>query len=151
MEKRIIGRKDKADFPELGLKGIAIKIDTGAFTSSIHCSSIKEEKIDGKWRIKFKLLDSSHPAYENKELVFTKYKQKRIKSSFGSSEKRFVIETTILLFGEIYPIELTLSERGEMKFPVLLGRMLLNKNFIVDTQKTSLSIRNKKQILNKKK
>jgi len=151
MEKKIIGRKDKADFPELGIKNIAVKIDTGAFTSSIHCSKIKEEKIKGSWSIKFNLLDDSHPSYNNKEYIFTKYKQKKVKNSFGTSEKRFVIETTILLFEELYKIELTLSERGEMKYPVLIGRKLLNKRFIVDPQKTNLSYRNKKQLLNIKK
>ena len=39
--KILIGRKDKADFPELSLNDIDIKIDSGAYTSSIHCTNIK--------------------------------------------------------------------------------------------------------------
>lgn len=147
MEKKIIGRKDKADFPELKLENIAVKIDTGAYTSSIHCEQITEEKNNGEWTIRFRLLDESHPAYNNKEFFFTRYRQKRIKNSFGVSEKRFVIETSIKLFENLYKIDLTLSERGEMKYPVLIGRKLLNRKFIVDTQKTNLSYRYKKQQL----
>ena len=47
----------------------------------------------------------------------------------------------ILLFNKELPIYLTLSERKEMKFPVLLGRKFLNNKFIIDTTKTNLSYR----------
>ena len=151
MEKRIIGRKDKADFPGLGIENIAIKIDTGAYTSSIHCTKIREEKEDGVWKIKFNLLDDSHPAYNNKEYVFAEYEEKIVKNSFGTSEKRYVIQTTIILFQELHTIDLTLSERGEMKYPVLIGRKLLNRRFLVDTQKTNLSSIHKRKSLKEKK
>jgi hypothetical protein len=54
-----------------------------------------------------------------------------------------VIETLIVLFGEAFLTEFTLSERGEMKYPVLVGRKLLNRNFIVDTAKTNISFKQK--------
>ncbi|MEX0982772.1 MAG: RimK/LysX family protein [Bacteroidales bacterium] len=144
-EKKIIGRRDKADFPELDLSNIDVKIDTGAYTSSIHCEQIGEQGSGDDRRIHFKLLDKSHPEYNNKEFVYSKYKQKRVKNSFGVSEKRYVIETPILLFGEKIPAHFTLSERGEMKYPVLLGRKLLNRHFIVDTTKINLSFKQKKK------
>ncbi len=140
-EKKIIGRRDKADFPELQLKNIDIKIDTGAYTSSIHCEHIREKDENGIKKLSFRLLDKSHPEYSNKEFVYLNYKQKLVKNSFGVSEKRFVIETVILLFGELYTSEFTLSERGEMKYPILIGRKLLNRKFIVDTQRTNLSFK----------
>ncbi|MEX0987413.1 MAG: RimK/LysX family protein [Bacteroidales bacterium] len=147
-EKRIIGRRDKADFPELDLQNIDVKIDTGAYTSSIHCEQIKEEIKDGRTMIRFCLLDKSHPEYNNKEFVYANYKQKRVKNSFGVTEKRYVINTSIVLFGETIVSEFTLSERGEMKFPVLIGRKLINRRFIVDTQRTNLSYKEKNKILN---
>ena len=142
-EKRTIGRIDKADFPELELKQIDIKIDSGAYTSSIHCDDIEERTIEGNTCICFKLLDSSHPEYNNKRYTFKNYRKKMVKNSFGVSEERYMITTTIELFDEIYSSEFTLSERGEMKYPVLIGRKLLNKKFIIDPGRTNLSYKYK--------
>ena len=124
---KIIGMVDKADFPELGLYGISCKTDTGAETSSIHCSRVKLIEVDGVDKLKVKLLDPKHPDYEDKEFVFDKFFEKNVKSSNGIAETRFVIESKIVLFGEPYDVELTLADRGEMRFPVLLGRKFLCK------------------------
>lgn len=140
-EKKIIGRKDIADLPKLELKQIAIKIDTGAYTSSIHCHQIEEIKKNGKNAIKFNLLDPKHENFNNKTFVIENYKKKRIKSSNGTTEERFIIYSEIKLFNELFPIELSLSERGKMKYPVLIGRKLLKRQFIVDVAKVNLSFK----------
>lgn len=137
--KITIGRSDKADFPELSLSEIDVKIDSGAFTSSIHCSNIQETTINGEPFIQFTLLDPEHPFYNNKEFTFKNYASKIVKSSNGISEKRFMIYTKIFIFDTLFPIYLTLSERKDMKFPVLLGRKFLNKKFVIDTIKKDLS------------
>jgi hypothetical protein len=134
-----IGRVDKADFPELLLKDIDIKIDSGAYTSSIHCSNIEEITVDGDNLIKFTLLDPEHPFYNNKEFTFKNYSSKTVKSSNGIAETRFMIQTEIIIFNQSFPIYLTLSERKDMKYPILLGRKFLNKKFIIDTAKKNLS------------
>lgn len=144
-EKIIIGRKDKADFPGLGLEDIDIKMDTGAYTSSIHCHSIQEVEEHGKRCVLFQLLDPSHKQYQHKEFKQEVFREKLVKNSFGTSEKRFIIETTILLFGEKHLIQLSLSRRGEMRFPVLLGRRFLMGKFIVDTALYNLSKKQKKK------
>ena len=61
--KTIIGRKDKADFPELFLKNISLKVDTGAYTSTIHCHHITEIVIDEEKFVEFQLLDPSHSKF----------------------------------------------------------------------------------------
>lgn len=137
--KITIGRVDKADFPELHLEDIDLKIDSGAYTSSIHCSNIEEVLIDNTKFIKFKLLDPEHPFYNNKEFTTKNYTSKLVKSSNGIAEERFLIETEIVIFKKTFPIHLTLSERKDMKFPILLGRKFLNKKFVIDTAKTDLS------------
>ena len=137
--KRIIGRTDACDLPALNLKDIDIKIDTGAYTSAIHCSNIQKTIIDGVEVIQFYVLDPSHPNYENKQFTVSEFKEKRIKNSFGKSEKRFIIRTSIILFQKKYKIDLSLSERGEMRFPILIGRKFLVGKFIVDPSKTDLS------------
>ena len=139
IRKKRLGRKDKADFPEFGLEGIDIKIDTGAYTSSIHCHFIKEMDVDGQKIISFRLLDPGHKLYNGKVFQTSTYKQKSIRSSNGKAERRYVIKTTIALYGHQYPIELSLSERGEMRFPVLIGRKFLIGKFTVDPAEFNLS------------
>jgi hypothetical protein len=134
-----IGRVDKADFPELSLLDIDIKIDSGAYTSSIHCTNIKEISVDGNQLLKFTLLDPEHEFYNDKEFTFKNYTSKIVKSSNGIAEQRFMIQTTIFIFNESFPIYLTLSERKDMKFPILIGRKFLNKKFIIDTAKKNIS------------
>ncbi|MRT93940.1 RimK/LysX family protein [Ancylomarina sp. 16SWW S1-10-2] len=138
---KIIGRIDKVDFPELDLHDIDIKVDTGAYTSSIHSHEIKEVDLDGMKHLEFRLLDSSHPKYNNKVFKVKNYKTKLVKSSFGAVEQRYIFKTTILIFETEYSIKLSLSERSDMKYPVLLGRRFLNKRFIVDTSLKNLSFK----------
>lgn len=135
MVKQLIGRIDKADFPLLGLYEIAVKIDTGAFTSSIHCVDVVEENDV----LKCNFLDEEHPDYNGKPFVFQEYETTMVKSSNGIVQKRYKIKTKIILFETTHDIYLTLSDREEMKFPVLLGRKFLNKKFIVDSSLTNLS------------
>lgn len=137
--KTIIGRIDKADFPELDLTDIDIKIDSGAYTSSIHCANIEEITIDDVQYIKFVLLDPDHPLYNNKVFSSKNYTTKIVKSSNGLSQERFAVQTEITLFNKTFSIDLTLSERTDMKFPILLGRKFLNKKFIIDSSRTNLS------------
>ncbi|MBX2846078.1 MAG: RimK/LysX family protein [Saprospiraceae bacterium] len=138
-KSKTLGRTDVVDFPSLELYGIAVKIDTGAYTSSIHCHNIRTYKRWGKEYLRFNLLDPEHHSYHEKEFRFTEFTKKVVKNSFGESEERFVIETDIVLFDQKYKIELSLSNRENMRFPVLLGRKLLEKGFVVDVSKINLS------------
>ena len=136
--KTLIGRTDIADFPKLDLLGIHVKIDTGAYTSSFHCHDIKIENNI----LKCQLLDPEHHKFQDIHFEFSEFSQKKVKSSNGQIENRYLIETEIFIFNQIYPIALTLSERGSMKYPVLLGRKFLSKKFIVDTSKKNVSYKN---------
>ncbi|PKA82801.1 hypothetical protein ATE92_0940 [Ulvibacter sp. MAR_2010_11] len=133
--KRKIGRIDHADFPLLNLFDIEVKIDTGAYTSSIHCKNVVVE--DNYLKCVF--LDEEHPAYHEKEFKFDRYDVKVVKSSNGIAQARYRVLTEIVLFGKTYPIFLTLSDREEMRYPVLLGRKFLTKRFVVDINNTDLS------------
>lgn len=142
---KTIGRIDKADFPELHLQDIYIKIDTGAYTSSIHSHDIQEVEVNGEKHIEFKLLDPSYAKYKDIVFKVKNYKEKMVKSSFGAIEQRFIIKTTIVIFDQVYPIELSLSERSDMKSPILIGRKFLKKQFIVDASKKNISYKLKKE------
>ena len=139
--KRTIGRYDTVDLPKMGLFQLAAKIDTGAFTSAIHYHHAEVIEKEGKKLLHFTLLDPTHPEYNDKDFYFEDFTTREIKNSFGQSEERFVIETELVLFGESYPTEFSLSDRGSLKFPILLGRKLLNKGFVVDVARTNLSFK----------
>ena len=80
--KRKIGRIDRADFPLLDFQDVEVKIDTGAFTSSMHCSQVRIE--DNYLKCRF--WDEENPQYHNREIVFDEYDVKVIRSSNGQTD-----------------------------------------------------------------
>ncbi|WP_299819602.1 RimK/LysX family protein [uncultured Pontibacter sp.] len=139
-EKKVIGRRELVSFPDLDIDEIEAKVDTGAFTSAIHCSDIHEEiRPDGTKVICLDLLDPSHPQYNHKKLWFAEYDLREIKSSIGERQERYVIKTKIRLFDETVEAEFSLSDRSDMKYPVLIGRKLLKGRFIVDVSRKNLA------------
>jgi hypothetical protein len=126
--KQIIGRKELVDFPELGIAGIYAKIDTGAYSNTLHCHDIyvKDNKLC------FKVLDPSHPVFSRKEQFFSEFSQKNIKNSSGKVEKRYIIKTKIKIAGRVIKSIISLSDRATMRYPVLIGRKLLKNKFVVD-------------------
>ncbi|MFC4723102.1 ATP-dependent zinc protease [Geojedonia litorea] len=128
MTKKIIGRVDKVDFPKLNLFNVDVKIDTGAYTSAIHCSEIIEE--NNTLRCTFS--SKGHPNFKSENIIFENYSRTDVKSSNGFKENRFKIKSEVIFFGKTYRINLTLSTRDDMKFPVLIGRQFLSKKFMVD-------------------
>jgi hypothetical protein len=134
-----LGRSDRVDLPGLGLTNIHAKIDTGAYNCSLHCS--RAEIVDGK--LEFVLLDEEHPEFTGMKFVFKKYEQREIKNSFGEAELRYVIKTTIRIYDYLIRAEFSLSNRGNLKFPVLLGRKILRDRFLIDVTKKDLSFHHK--------
>ena len=144
-EKKIIGRTDVINLPEFGIKGIQVKIDTGAYTSAIHCSKIKITMIEGEEFVTFHIPNSHIKGTSKKRFKTNDFKQKNIRSSSGHMETRYVIKTKILLFNKLINTEFSLTDRSQMKYPILLGRKLLSKRFIVDVTTSNLSYKNRKQ------
>ena len=126
--KKIIGRAEKVDFPDLGFTDIDAKIDTGAYTSSLHCHYIK--LIGDQLYCRF--LDPHHPQYNALYTTFENFRMKEVRSSNGLLEKRFAIKTSMIMMGKKYRIEFTLTNRKKMKYEALLGSKFLTGRFIVD-------------------
>jgi hypothetical protein len=137
---KILGRYDRVDLPELGLSNIHAKIDTGAFTCSLH--SHKAHVVDGK--LEFILLDEEHPEFTGMKFVFDKFQVRNIKNSFGEVERRYIIVTTIRIFNEEITTEFSLSNRGSLKFPILIGRKILRDRFLIDVKQRNLSYKEKR-------
>jgi hypothetical protein len=138
----ILGRYDRVDLPGLNLFNIHAKVDTGAYTCSLHCH--KAEVVNG--RLEFILLDEEHPEFTGMKFSFERFEKRDIKNSFGEVERRFVIETTIRIFDEDILAEFSLSNRGLLKFPILIGRKILRDRFLIDVKKKNLSYQEKRRI-----
>ena len=143
----ILGRYDRVDLPELGLSNIHAKIDTGAYTCSLHCH--KAKVVDGE--LEFILLDEEHPEFTGMKFAFKQFEERDIRNSFGDMERRFVITTTIRIFNEDIVAEFSLSNRGSLKFPVLIGRKILRDRFLIDVKKKNLSYKEKVRLLHLRK
>lgn len=142
MKRHTLGRTERVDLPLWNIENIEAKIDTGAFTSSVHCHHIEEVHKSGATFIQFNLLDPEHPAYNEQLFVFPIHDKREVKSSNGQTELRYFVKTKILLFGNEYDIELSLTDRSEMKFPILIGRKFIRRNhFLVDVTKKNQSLK----------
>ncbi len=136
---KTIGRVESINFPEWDLYEIDAKIDTGAYTSSLHCHHIKPlKKEDGEY-VRFNLLDPSHETYNDKLFELPIHRRKVVKSSNGLKEERFVVKTKVQLFDRLLTAELSLTDRSEMRYPVLVGRKLINGRFLVDVSQTYMT------------
>jgi hypothetical protein len=132
-EKLVIGRTDIIDFPELGLTNVRAKVDTGAYTSAIHCYNISIMQ----GNITFFL--PAHRSEKHQKFTTERFELKAIKNSFGQTEMRYVIKTKVILFGKAFKTEFSLADREQMRYPVLLGRKLLRNRFLVDVSLENIS------------
>jgi hypothetical protein len=138
---KVLGRYDRIDLPDLHLKNIHAKVDTGAYRCCLHCHDVKI--VDGK--LQFVLLDEEHPEFTGKPFIFDSYEVRDIRNSFGEVERRFVIVTTVKIFDEDITAEFSLTNRGSLKFPILIGRKILRDRFLIDVKKKNLSFKEKRR------
>lgn len=131
--KTIIGSFESVIFPDFNGYNVMAKIDTGAYTGALHCTKIREEETSDGQVLHFSPFD--HPEIE---ISLTEFAVNHVKSSNGKTETRYFIDTNITIQGKTYPIVLSLANRSEMKWPVLIGRKFLRQhNFVVDVNKAS--------------
>ncbi|WP_022849617.1 ATP-dependent zinc protease family protein [Limisalsivibrio acetivorans] len=139
MELPVIGRTDKIDLPELGFINLPVKVDTGADSCSLHCEMIEYFVEEDTEYVRFLPLDDSFPQFKDKPIVMECHTEKSIRSSNGELQNRYFIQTTVKIFGKLYETEFSLTNRSKMRYPALLGRNLLNGNFLVDVSVKNLS------------
>jgi hypothetical protein len=136
---KVLGRSDRVDLPGLGLSNILAKIDTGAWTSSLHCS--RAEVVNGK--LEFILIDKNNSSVTGAKFTFRKFTRREIKNSFGKAEIRFVIKTKVKIYNHLINAEFSLSDRDNLRFPILLGRKILRDRFLIDVTEKDLSYKSK--------
>lgn len=134
--KKIIGSEEWCAFPDMALPAIKARVDSGAKTSSIHAFNINTFRRDGESWVSFEV----HPLQNNRSAVIRCEKplidRRRVKSSSGISETRYVISAPIKIGEEVWDIELTLANRDSMGYRLLLGREAMTDRVIIDPAKS---------------
>lgn len=131
-KKRIIGRIETIDLPELGLFSVDAKIDTGAETSVLHCDEYEVFEKSGHRYIRCTIHD--YP-----DFIFPIHRERVVKSSFGQSETRHIFITKIKLFNQLFDIKLSVRDRSTMSYPMLLGSNFIRGKFLVDVAQDHLA------------
>lgn len=133
-----IGWKEWCALPELNIREIKAKIDTGATTSAIHAIVLSISEYQGQKFVRFKVYPHQADHYAPKickaRLVAFRY----VMSSNGQRERRYVIKTPITVGKLTFSTEITLTDRSPLRFRMLLGRMALKKNFLIEPGKSHL-------------
>lgn len=147
----IIGWREWVGLPDLGIKHIKVKVDTGARSSSLHAYDLRFfDKDEAPW-VRFKV----HPVQrKNDKTVVVEapvLEYRSVRSSSGKATRRPVILTNIHLLGLTWSVELTLASRDEMGFRMLLGREAFRKRFLVDAGKSYYGGKPRRKLKPKKK
>lgn len=144
----VIGWREWVALPDLGIKTVKVKVDSGARSSALHAFDVKTFDREGVQWVRFTV----HPIQRsNDKIVVVEAKihdYRSVRSSSGVAKMRPVIVTDIELLGSRWPVELTLASRDNMGFRMLLGREAIRGRFLVDSGKSYYGGRPKR---NKKK
>lgn len=125
----VVGWREVVSLPELGLAGIPAKIDTGARTSSLHAHVLEDFQRDGERFVRFAV--DWGGVRHHCEAVHVDVRG--ITSSNGDQQTRFVIKTPLSIGNLTFRAEISLADRSQMQFPMLIGRTALRRRMVVDS------------------
>lgn len=124
----VIGWHECISLPELGLRNFAVKVDTGAKTTALHADDIETFVRDGHKWVRFRCPDL--PGMAQKTCEFEVFTKRDITNTSGTPETRIVIRTPMVLARRRWKIDISLTDRGSMRFPLILGRRALRRRNI---------------------
>ncbi len=133
-KKIIVGAVETGDLPELGIYHLSMRVDTGATTSALHVENIEEFREHGKRWVSFDLLPEVHNVNGTVRITCRVKGRKTVKRTNADSQKRVVIDTRLNIGKKSWPIKLTLTDRSEMNYPMLLGREAMVGRVTVDPE-----------------
>ena len=146
-QPNMVGWREWAVLPDLGVHAIKVKIDTGARTSALHAVDIERARENGQDMVRF----SIQPLQRNKSVVIRAQAPlvdiRTISDSGGHTESRFVISSTIVIGAMEKEIDITLTERNSMLFRMLVGRTALADAVLVDPAASYLCGRKSTRLL----
>ena len=128
----IIGWREFVGLPDLGIRAIKAKIDTGARSSALHAFDVEPFQRGGKRMVRFEVHPLQRGSRQEVSAEAELLGERRVRSSNGHEELRPVINMAVSLLDRKWNIELTLTNRDEMGFRLLLGRQAIRNRFLVD-------------------
>ena len=137
--KLIIGRLEAISLPKLTIESLPARVDTGAKTSSLHVDNIIQLTKDGKEYVQFDIHPDVHHVEHIVNCLAPISAIRKVKSSNGNIESRYVIETPVILGDDTWLIEITLTDRSDMNYLMLFGREAIGKRFLVDPSKVFIN------------
>lgn len=137
--KTIVGRLETIALPDLAIDELEVRIDTGAKTSSLHVDNIKKYVHQGKPYVRFDIHPEIHNVNRLVQCSAALSDIRKIKSSNGEAEQRYVIKTPMKLGNDTWMIEITLTDRSDMNYLMLLGREAMGDKILVDPSKVFLN------------
>ena len=129
----LIGATAQVQLPELSVKNLRARVDTGAATCALHACSIQIDEENKELRVI--LFDEESDIYTGEELVFSKYIVRNVRNSFGRIMARPMIETEVVLAEKKEKVLIGFSNRSKLTYDMLIGRNLLQLGFLVDVTK----------------
>ena len=138
--RQIIGWREWVGLPELGIRRLKAKIDTGARTSALHAFSVEAyTEDDGCEWVRFGVHPRQHSVEKEVYCQAPIVDRRLVRDSGGHQEERIVIATVATMGEYRFPLELTLTARDDMLFRMLLGRTAMRGLFVVDPARSFLS------------
>lgn len=130
--KTIIGWREWASLPEIGIDRIKVKVDTGARNSALHAYNTSLISKNGENWIHFDIHPDQNDETTIRSCMVRLIDRRWVTNSGGTRERRFVIETPIRIGDSEWPIIITLTNRDEMGFRMLVGRSAIKGKYMVD-------------------
>mgnify|MGYP000924603339 CR=1 FL=1 len=137
MEKLRIGWREWVGLPGFGIPAIKAKVDTGARTSSLHALDPELFTERGMPHVRFMLLPVQGTLWHGQVVHAPLVDRRRVTNSGGDGHERYVIHLDIELGGQSLPVEVTLANRRDMRFRMLLGRQALDR-FLIEPSESFL-------------
>ena len=118
--------------PGLGIAAIRAKLDTGAKTSALHAWDLSLRTVDGRQWIRFRVHPMQRDEVTSVVCEAPLSDQRWVTNSSGTSELRYIISTNLQIGQSSWPIELSLTNRDAMEYPMIIGREAMRNRLIVD-------------------
>ena len=132
MKQLLIGWREWVGLPDLDLPFIKVKVDTGARTSALHAFYVEPFEENGTARVRFGIHPLQKRTHIERHCVADVVDERWVTDSGGHRELRYVIASTLQIGNQQWPIELTLTNRDNMRFRMLLGRTAMADQLVVN-------------------